>query len=106
MPKPFLNCSNWDASFVPARSACFAKTVQVHLLANWARLARHLDVFLFVMTLAPRCNAVPAVDPGLQRDPLELVEEVRLWIVIAVDEYPTRVRRFLVVCFQLFDHHI
>jgi hypothetical protein len=63
VPQPCLNSTQWDSVLLPSRRAGLAEAVQINVLADRMRLARHFD-FLFMIVLADRQRgpALPTVE--------------------------------------------
>ena len=104
MPQTCLNSTQWDSVLLPSRRAGLAEAVQINVLADRMRLARHFD-FLFMIVLADRQRgpAFPTVETRMQSNLLQLAQEVVVRLAILVQEDPTVTRVILAARLQQRD---
>ena len=99
--KPTSNFHQVEAAAEPIRRRRLAKTVQVMLGADWARLARHVEFMSIVVSAFSNLRlTLPAIQPGALRNRFEFAEEVPLGLSVYVGEDPSLGHRVLLVVGQ------
>ena len=106
--KPMLDRAHINPGLIPLCRLRLAESMELDALTNRMRLARYFDLLLFDSIADGALNhssgvAVSAIHFSFQGNPLQFIEKVRLWRVITVDEYPTRMRRILVALLKIIQ---